>query len=135
MTLEIEPISNHQGHIQRNTVLAFVVIFFCIYGAIDSQASTYPKIANVVEGAIIPLFVAIAIFWCMIEKRMKGEVLGFWWVFGMFFAAPIILLIFFFKERGTKGGFIFTAKFIALNLLLVVVATIGSMVGKYAVTT
>jgi hypothetical protein len=135
MAPEMEPINIELGRKQRKMILVFVVFFFFAYGFIDSQTSTYPNAANVIDGAIIPLLISSAIFWCAIEKRLKGEGLGFWWVFGMFLAAPVLLPVFFFNERGLNGGLIFTAKFIVLNALVVLIAAIGSMAAKYIVTT
>ncbi len=129
------PITPHQAQLQRRHILIFVIACFFAYGLFESQADIYPKLAIAIDRAIVPLFIASSILWCAIEKRVKGETLGFWWVSGMFVAAPILLLIFFFRERGTKGGFVFTAKFVALNAALVMVAATGSMIGKYAIPT
>ncbi len=131
MTHYIDPISIEQGLDERIKITFFVICIAFIYGLFDGQENTYPKLVGFLNYTIIALITTTSILWCAIEKRLKGEILSFWWIFLMFVLAPIspiLLTVFFFKERGTKGGFLFMIKCCVYILFVIFVAVIGRVI-------
>ena len=133
--MEIEKISEEKEKQQKQLVVLCLLVSMCIQGVASVLVSDSLKLASFVDKSIGPILIATCIAWCSVDKRAKGNILGFGWVFGLFLLAPIIFPSYLINTRGLKSGLILTIKTIGIIFVAAALSVVSENITNFVIKT
>ena len=122
MNTELIQISEEVAAKQRRSIYLLLYIHAVIYGLVSAVIEPSSFLYEIVAISIGPVYAVASIYWCLIDKKLKGKMLGFGWFIAAFFIGPLLIPIYFIKNYGFKDGGYISFKIIGIMLGAIFVA-------------